>query len=85
MDDVVKSMLMKAIRLLTANAGVAKLVIVVVKIVCHAGLRVSQVGENGPVAGFEFLGFEAGPQAFGSGIVVALAASAVRELGLGIV
>ena len=35
-------------------------------------------------ARFEVLDFETGPQAFGLRVVKALAASAVRELGLGI-
>ena len=68
---------MKLIRPLIADAGVATLVVIVVKIVGNAGLRVGQVVEDGPVAGFEFLSFKAGPQAFGWGIVVALATSAV--------
>ena len=36
---------------------------VVVKIVGDAGLRVGQVGKNGPLAEFEHLRFEAGPEA----------------------
>ena len=84
MGDIFKLLLVKLIRLLIANAGVAALVIVVVKIVGHAGLRVGQVGKNRPVAGFELLGFEARPPAFRLGVVVALAAPAVRELGPGV-
>ena len=64
MGDVIKLLLVKLIRLLIANAGVATLVVVIVKIGCDAGLRVGQVGKNGPVPCFEFLGFEARPQAF---------------------
>ena len=61
-------------------------VIIVVKIVGDAGLRVGQVGKNGPLAQFEHLGFEAGPEAFGLGVVVALAlpgttAAALRTHG----
>ena len=58
--------------------------VVVVKIVGDTGLRVGQVSENGPVAGFELFGFKARPQAFRLGIVVAFATPAVRELGLGL-
>ena len=58
--------------------------VIVVKISGDAGLRIGQVRENGPVAGFEQLGFEARPEAFGLRIVIALAAPAVRELGLGV-
>ena len=53
--------MMSAIRRLVANAGVQAVVIVVVKIVGDAGLRVGQVGKNGPLAEFEHLRFEAGP------------------------
>ena len=56
-----------------------------VKIVGNAGLRVSQVGRNEPVTGFELLIFQAQPPAFGLRIVVAFAASdIVRELGQGL-
>ena len=58
---------MSAIRRLVANTGVQAVVIVVVKIVGDASLRVGQVGKNGPLAQFEHLGFEAGPEAFGLG------------------
>ena len=50
-----------------ADAGVALLVITIVKMVGRAGLGIGQVGKNGPVADFELLGFQAGPQAFGLG------------------
>ena len=54
---------MSVIRRLVANAGVQAVVITVVKIVGDAGLRVGQVGKNGPLAQFEHLGFEPGPEA----------------------
>ena len=57
MGDIIKLLLMKLVRLHVANAGVATLVIIIVKIVGHAGLGIGQVGKNGPVAGFEFFGF----------------------------
>ena len=41
--------------------------IVIVKIAGGAGLRIGQVGENGPFPAFELLGFEAGPEAFSLG------------------
>ena len=85
---------MKLIRLLIADAAVALLVITIVKMAGHAGLGIGLVGKNGPVAGFELLVFQAGPQASGLGrtllgIVVAFAllgttASAVLELSLGV-
>ena len=77
--------MMSAIRRLVANAGVQAVVIVVVKIVGDAGLRVGQVGKHRPLAEFEHLRFEAGPEAFGLGIVVALAAAALRAHGLVVV
>ena len=52
--------------------------IVVVKIIGDADLRVGQVGKNGPLAEFKHLGFEARPQAFGLRIVVAVAPPALR-------
>ena len=58
MGDVVK-LLVKLIWFQIPNTGVATLMVVVVKIVGHAGLCIGQVGEDGPVARFEFLGFEA--------------------------
>ena len=51
--------MMSAIRRLVANTGVQAVVIVVVKIVGDAGLRVGQVGKNRPLAQFEHLRFEA--------------------------
>ena len=58
---------MSAIRRLVANTGVQAVVIVVVKIVGDAGLRVGQVGKHRPLAEFAHLRFEAGPEAFGLG------------------
>ena len=58
---------MSAIRHLVANTRVQSVVIVVVKIVGDAGLRVAQVGKNGPLAELEHLRFEAGLEAFGLG------------------
>ena len=78
-------MLMSAIRCLVANAGVQAVVVLVVKIVGDAGLRVGQVGKNRPLAEFEHLRFEPGPEAFGLGVVVALAAAALRAHGLVVV
>ena len=54
---------MSAIRRLVANAGVQTVVIVIVKIVGDAGLRVAQVGKHRPLAEFEHLRFEPGPAA----------------------
>ena len=76
-------LLIKVIRFLMVNAGVAALVVVIVKIVGDTGLGIGQAGEDGPVARFKFLRFEAGPETFGLRIVVAFAASAVRAQGLG--
>ena len=50
--------MMSAIRRLVANAGVQAVVIVVVKIVGDAALRVGQVGKNGPLTEFEHFRFE---------------------------
>ena len=55
--------------------------IVVVKIVGDASLRVGQVGKHGPHVEFEHLRFEAGPEAFSLGIIVAPAAAALRMHG----
>ena len=55
---------MSVIRRLVANTGVQAVVIVVVKIVGDAGLRVGQIGKNRPLAGFEHLGFEPRPETF---------------------
>jgi hypothetical protein len=44
---------MKEIRLQITDTGVAAVVVVVVKIGGHAGLRISQIPENRPLAEFE--------------------------------
>ena len=62
-----KKLLMSVIGCLVVDAGVQALVIIVVKIVGHAALRVSQISKNGPLADFEHFGFEARPEAFGLG------------------
>ena len=77
---------MSAIRYLVANTGVQAVVIIVVKIVGDAGLRVGQIGKNRPLAQFEHLGFEPEPETFRLLIVVAVAlpgttASALRAQG----
>ena len=59
MNDVIKLLLVRLIRLLLTNTRVAKLVVVIVKIVGDAGLRIGKVSENGPVLSSEYLGFEA--------------------------
>ena len=81
-----KKLLVSVIGRLIANAGVQALMIVVVKIVGNADLGVGQVGKNRPLAEFEHLRFEAEPEAFGLGIVVAFAlpgttAAALRTHG----
>ena len=58
---------------------------VIVKIIGDAGLRVGQVGKNGPLAPFEHLRFEPGPEALGLGIIVTVAAAALRAQGLVVV
>ena len=55
---------MSAIRRLIANTSVQAVVIVVVKIVGDADLRVGQDGKHGSLAESEHLGFESGPAAF---------------------
>ncbi|NKI89627.1 hypothetical protein HBN54_002225 [Hymenobacter sp. 1B] len=66
---------------LITDAEVQALVIIPVKIVGDAGLGVGHLGKNRPLAPFEHLGFEPGPQAFGLGIIVAVAAAALRAQG----
>jgi len=83
-------LLMSVIGCLIVNARVQPLVIIVIKIVGDAGLGVGQVGKNGPLADFEHFGFEAGPEAFGLCVVVAVAlpgttAAALRAHGLVVV
>ena len=68
-----KKLLVSVIGCLIVDTGVQAFVVVVVKIVSDAGLRVGQVGKNGPLAYFEHLRFEAGPAAFGLRTVVAIA------------
>ena len=50
---------MSVIGCLIVNARVQPLVIIVVKIIGYATLRVSQIRKNGPLADFEHFGFEA--------------------------
>ena len=62
--------------------------IIIIKLRGDAGLGIRSIRKDGPVAGFEYLGFEAGPQTFRLRVVVAFAlpgttAPAVRELGFG--
>ena len=76
---------MSVIGCLIVNARVQPLVIIVIKIVGDAGLGVGQVGKNGSLADFEHFGFEAGPEAFGLCVVVAVAAAALRAHGLVVV
>ena len=64
---------MSAIRYLVTNAGVQMVVIIVVKIVGDAGLRVGQVGKNRPLADLEYLDFKPGPKTFRLRIAVAVA------------
>ena len=52
--------------------------IIIVKIAGGAGLRVGQVGKNGPLPTLELFGFEAGPGAFRLGVVIAVPAAALR-------
>ena len=85
-----KKLLVSVIGGLVVDAGMQPLVIVVVKIVGDAGLRVGQVGEKGPLANFEYLRFEAGPQTFGLRVIIAVAlpgttAAALRAHGLVVV
>ena len=77
-----KKLLVSMIGFLIANAGVQALVIVVVKIVGDAGLGVGHIGKNRPLAQFEHLGFDPGPEAIGLRIIVAVAASVLRAQGL---
>jgi hypothetical protein len=73
-----KKLLVSVIGCLIVDARVQALVIVVIKIVGHAGLRVGQVGKNGPLANFEYFGLEARPEALGLGVIVAVTAAALR-------
>jgi hypothetical protein len=80
-----KKLLVSMIGRLVVNARVQALVIIIIKIVGDAGLRVREIGKNGPLAYFEHLGFEPGPEALGLRVVVALAAAALRAHGLVVV
>ncbi len=51
----------------------------------HASLGIGQVRKNGPLAEFEHLCFEPGPEALGVGVIVAVAATALRAHGLVVV
>jgi hypothetical protein len=70
--------LVSIIERLAADIGVQPLVIVVVKIIGDAGLRIGYVRKNGPLAPFEDLRFEARPQALSLGVIVAVAVLALR-------
>ncbi len=50
---------MSLIGCLIVDSGVQALVIVVVKIIGDATLRVSQIRKNGPLVDFEHFGFKA--------------------------
>ena len=76
---------MSEIRRLIVDAGVQPVVVVVVKIVGDTGLGIGQVGENGLLAEFEHLRFQAGSEAFRLGIVVAVAAPTLRAHALVVV
>ena len=52
--------------------------IVVVKIIGDADLRVGQVGKNGSLAEFKYLRFEPRPAAFGLRVVIAVAVPTLR-------
>ena len=62
-----KKLLVSVIGSLVVGTGMQPLVIVIVKIIGDAALRIRQVGKNGPLADFKDLRFEARPQAFGLG------------------
>ena len=76
---------MSVIRCLVVDTGVQPFVIIIIKIVGDADLRVGQVGKNGPLAGFADFGFEARPETFRLRIVVAIAPTALRAQGLVVV
>ena len=73
---------MSVIGSLVVDTGMQPLVIVIVKIVGHAALRIRQIGKKGPLADFKDLRFEARPQAFGLRVIIAVAAAALRAQGL---
>ena len=72
---------MSVIGSLVVDAGMQPLVIVVVKIIGDAALRIRQVGKKGSLTDFQDLRFEAGPQAFGLRVIIAVAAAALRAYG----
>ena len=73
---------MSVIGSLIVDTGMQPLVIVIVKIIGDAALLIRQVGKKGPLADFKDLRFEAGPEAFGLGVIIAVAAAALRAQGL---
>ena len=78
---------MSVIGSLVVDTGMQPLVIVIVKIIGDAALRIRQVGKKGPLADFKDLRFEARPQAFGLRVIIAVAlpgttAAALRAQGL---
>lgn len=76
---------MSDIRRLVVDTRVQAFVIILVKILRDATLRIGQVGKNGPLTQFEPLRFETGPQTFGLCIIIAIAATALRAHGLVVV
>ena len=64
---------MSKIRRQVVDTGMQPLVIVIVKIIGDAVLRICQVGKKGLLADFENLRFEARPQAFGLRVIIAVA------------
>ena len=81
-----KKLLMSVIGSLVVDTGMQPLVIVVVKIIGDAALRIRQVGKKGSLTNFQDLRFEARPQAFGLRIIIAVAlpgttAAALRAYG----
>ena len=65
MGNVIKLLLVELIRLLIVNAGVVTLVIIIVRILGDTGLCIGQVSENRPVAEFEQVRIETGPETLG--------------------
>ena len=77
-----KNVLVSVIGRLVVDAGVQPLVIVVIRIVGDAALRIRQVGKKGPLADFKDFRFGARPQAFGLRVIIAVAAAALLAQGL---
>ena len=73
-----EKVLVSVIGRLIADAGMQPVVIVVVKIVGDAALGVGRVGKNGPLTEFKHLRFEARPETLRLGVVVTVAAPALR-------